>query len=179
MSQPVILWCTPRSGSTAFERSIRELEGVKALYEPHQSAFYYGPDRVYKHTHYHKDGRARVEPTATFEATRKKIISLAEECGNGDYQHLFIKDVPYYITGKYQDYTQGGFAQFKHTFLIRKPLPVVFSWHKAMEECKGDWPFDPKEIGFEEVYDMYETVRSTIDPNPLVIDAEDLFSHPR
>ena len=102
MSQRVILWSVPRGGSTAFERSIRELEGVKVLHEPHQSAFYYGPDRVYQYTHFYENGKARLELAATFEATRKKIISLAEECGNGDYQHLFIKDICYYIAGKWQ-----------------------------------------------------------------------------
>ena len=81
----VFLWCVPRSGSTVFERSIRELEGVKVMYEPHQSACYYGPDRVYQYTRYFEDGRARVEPTATYEATKRKIISLAVECGSGDY----------------------------------------------------------------------------------------------
>ena len=175
----VILWCVLRSGSTVFERSIRELEGVKVLYEPHQSAFYYGPDRLYQYTRYFEDGRARIDPAATYEDARKKIISLAVECGNGDYQHLFIKDASFHITGKYSDYVLGSFAQFKHTFLIRNPLEVALSMHKAMMECKDGRPFDHREMGFEEVYDMYETVRSTIDPNPLIIDAEDLFSHPR
>ena len=59
------------------------------------------------------------------------------------------------------------------------PLEVALSMHKAMMECGDGRPFDHREMGFEEVYDMYETVRSTVDPNPLVIDAEDLFSHPR
>ena len=177
MCERVILWSLPRSGSTVFERSIRELERVRVLHEPHQHAYFYGPDRVYQHTLYHEDGRARVEPTATFEATRKKIISLAEECGNGDYQHLFIKDLAYYITGKHGKYVQGCFAQFKHTFLIRHPLPVIESWHKVLVNCH--WPYDHRDMDFEGVYNLYETVRSTIDPNPLVIDAEDLFSHPR
>ena len=177
MCERVILWSLPRSASTVFERSIRELEGVKVLHEPHQNAYAYGPDRVYPHTLYHEDGTARVEPTATYEATKKKIISLAEECGDGDYQHLFIKEFPRYITpGRHSEYVQGCFAQFKHTFLIRHPLPVMQSWHKAQVACH--WQVEP-DLDYTEVYGMYETVRSTVDPNPLVIDAEDLFSHPR
>ena len=177
--QRVVLWALPRSGSTVFERSIRELEKVKVLYEPHQNAFYYGPDRLYPHTFYYEDGRPRVEPAATFEATRKKIISLGEECEKGDYQHLFIKDFPYYIAGRYSEYVQEGLAQFKHTFMIRHPLTVGLSWHRAILECPGGWTFEPQELGVKELYTMYETVRSTIDPDPLVIDAEDLFSCPR
>ena len=181
--QRVVLWALPRSGSTVFERSIRELEKVKVLHEPHQNAFYYGPDRlypsisaIYPHTFHYEDG---VEPAATFEATRKKIISLGEECEKGDYQHLFIKDLSYYIAGRYSEYVQGGLAQFKHTFLIRHPLAVGLSLHRAILECPGEWTFEPQELGVKELYTMYETVRSTIDPDPLVIDAEDLSSRPR
>ena len=177
----VILWSLPRSGSTAFERSIRELKKVEVLHEPHQSAFYSGPERLYQHTLYTEDGRPWDVPAATFEATRKKISSLVEKRENEDDQHLFIKDISYYITGKYDEYVRGSFAQCKHTFLIRHPLDVALSWYRAVGgyQMQGDWPFDPREIGMEESYTMYETVKRTIDPDPLVIDAEDLFSHPR
>ena len=140
MCERVILWSSPRSGSTVFERSIRELEGVRVLHEPHQHAYCFGPDKVYPHTLYYEDGRARVEPTATYEAARKKIISLAEECGNGDYQYLFIKDLAYYITGKHGEYVQGSFARFKHTFLIRHPLTVMKSWHKLLAD--SHWSYE-------------------------------------
>ena len=42
-----ILWTAPRCLSSAIERSVRELRGVKVLYEPHHDAFYYGPERRY------------------------------------------------------------------------------------------------------------------------------------
>ena len=179
--QKVILWSLPRSRSTAFERSIRELENVKVLHEPHRNAFYCGPDRLYQHTIFHEDGRPWIAPAATFEATRKKITSLVEGGEKDSYQHLFIKDISYYIAGKYDEYVRESFALFKHTFLIRHPLAVALSWYRAIGgyQTHGDWPFDPRELGMEESYRMYETVRRTIDPNPLVIDAEDLFSHPQ
>ena len=177
----VILWSLPRSGSTAFERAIRELDKVKVLHEPHQNAYYIGPDRLSRHAINDADGRPRFVPAATFEATRKKISSLVEECDNDDGQHVFIKDISYYITGKYDEYVRGSFALFKHTFLIRHPLDVALSWYRAIGgyQMEGDLPFDLPEIGMEESYTMYETVKSAIDPDPLVIEAEDLFSHPR
>ena len=36
----VLLWSAPRSMSTAFERSIRELDGVKVIHQPHSMAYY-------------------------------------------------------------------------------------------------------------------------------------------
>ena len=43
----VILWAAPRCLSSAFERSVRELKGVKVVYEPHRETFYHGPERRY------------------------------------------------------------------------------------------------------------------------------------
>ena len=110
----VILWSLPRSGSTAFERSIRELQKVKVLHEPHQSAFYSGPERLYQHTLYNEDGRPWDVPTATFEATRRTISSLVEEREKEENQHLFIKDISYYITGKYDEYVRGSCSVQTH-----------------------------------------------------------------
>ena len=50
------------------------------LHEPHQKTFYYGPDKVSPSTHYYDDGTPRILLDASFEATRKKIIALGEEC---------------------------------------------------------------------------------------------------
>ena len=183
LQRQVVLWSLPRSGSTAFERAIRELDKVKVLHEPHQNAYYIGPDRLSRHAVNNEDGQPRFVPAATFEATRKRISSLVEERVNEENEHLFIKDISYYITGKYDEYVRGSFARFKHTFLIRHPLDVALSWYRAIGgyQMEGDssLPFDIPEIGMEESYNMYETVKNAIDPDPLVIDAEDLFSHPR
>ena len=172
----VILWSMPRSRSTAFERSIRELKDVSVLHETHQFAFYFGPERIYPHTVYREDGSVRTEPAATFEAARAEIISEAELCRKTG-QRLFIKDMPCYLDGNYTAYTQGGFEHFKQTFLIRHPLKVAHSWNKAMQAL--DWHFEPYELGFEQIYNLYMTLKCTIDPAPLVIDSDDLVLHPR
>ena len=172
----VILWSIPRSGSTVFERSIRELKNVNVLHETHQFAFYYGPERIYPHIHYREDGSVRMDPSATFEAARAEIISQTE-MSLKEGKHLFVKDMAYYLGGNYITYTQGKFEHFKHTFLIRHPLKVVHSWYKAMQAA--NWNFEAYELGFKDSYNLYETVKGTIDPAPLVIDGDDLFQHPR
>ena len=175
MLSQVILWSVPRGGSTAVERSIRELPEVNVLHEPHMNAFSFGPEQPHPNTHKLKDGTPlRFRPAATYKATQSRIVSLARE-----RKHLFIKEISYHVAHKYRDYVEGDFAQFKHTFLIRKPLKVVLSLYKALQNSQFQWGFNPAEIGFEELYNLYETVRGSIDPNPLVIDSDDLFNQPR
>ena len=171
----VILWSAHRCGSTVFERSVRELDSVKVLHEPHQKAFYYGPDKVCPSTHYYDDGTARVLPDASFEATRKMIISLGEECVKNVNQHLFIKDIAFYITGKHQEYFRGEFAEFTHTFLIRHPISVGLSLYKALMKCPADKRFSPEALGFDSAYVSATSIEST----PIVIDADDLLNSPR
>ena len=64
--------------ATVFERSVRELDSVKVLHEPHQNAFYYGPDKMCPSTHSYDDGTPRILPDASFEVTRKMIANCAK-----------------------------------------------------------------------------------------------------
>ena len=75
------------------------IRGVKVLHKPHQNTFYYCPDKVCPvYTHYNDYGALKFLPHASFEATKKKIIALGEECLKGVNQHFFIKDMAYYMS---------------------------------------------------------------------------------
>ena len=192
MLSQVILWSVPRGGSTAVERSIRELPEVNVLHEPHMKVYYFGPEQAssstsasskktnspeqpYPNIHKLEDETSlKFRPAATYKAAQSRIVSLACE-----RKHLFIKEVAFHVAQKYKDYVEGDFAQFKHTFLIRKPLKVVLSLYKALQNSLFQLGGKTAEVGFEELYNLYETVRSSIDPNPLIIDADDLFNQPR
>ena len=171
----IMLWTAPRCGSTVFERSIRELSCVDVLYEPHQGPYYYGPDKVCSGNPYRDDGTPRV--SSSFEATRKMILSLGNECLKEDNHHLFVKEMAYYLKGKYNDCIFGEFSGFKHTFLIRHPIAAGISWYRAVT-ATGEHYHNLQALGFADLYNMYEIVKS-VDPNPLVIDAEDLFKYSR
>ena len=160
----VFLWTTPRSISTAVERSIRQLDTVEVLYEPHMSALDY------------QDGSLRHHGTTQFQSTRERILSLARKlrATNG---HLFVREMAYRCFP--EPYVTGEFAKFKHTFLIRHPVAVGTSLQKAWSAYgEHQTPFHTPTIGFEELWRMYEAV-STIDPYPLIITADDLLSYPR
>ena len=162
----VFLWTTPRSLSTAMERSIRQLDTVEVLYEPHSSALHY------------QDGSLRPHPTAHFQSTRERILLLARKL-RATNSHLFIREMAYRCFP--EPYVTGEFTKFKHTFLIRHPVAVGTSLQKVWsvyDEDHAQTPFHTPTIGFEELWRMYEAV-STIDPYPLIITADDLLSYPR
>ena len=167
----VILWSAPRCLSSAFERSVRELKTVKVLYEPHQQAYYYGPERATE-SNVNYSTYSVMDPTATFEAADDKLLQPYH-----GYEALFTKNHAYFIKGNYRQYTEGRFSTFKHTLLIRNPCKSIPSLVRARKRC--GFPSNPHENGFEQLHDLYRTVQCFSDPNPIVIDADDLLINPR
>ena len=108
-----------------FDRSIRELKSVKVIYEPHQQAYYHGPERLSE-----ANNRifSEINSTATFQAADAILLQPYD-----GYKALFAKNHAYYVEGKYQQYTEGRFAHFKHTFLIRHPRKCIPSLVRARE----------------------------------------------
>ena len=164
MSPHIFLWCHPRSLSSVFERSIRELKGVKVFYEAHVNVYYQGQ--------FTKPIIPQNPPQFTFEAVDEILTQPYTE-----YDAVFIRDHAYFIKGRYKNYTSGAFSTFKHTFIIRDPYKSFSSFIRLGKEAKID--IVPEEYGVREVYDMYKTVKESVDPNPVVVDADDLIKNPR
>ncbi|XP_072051969.1 uncharacterized protein [Amphiura filiformis] len=68
---------------------------------------------------------------------------------------LLVKDQAYGLDAKYDTIPPG----FRHAFLIRHPYKVLPSW-KRMQ------------------FELLEYVQKNLDPNPVIIDADDLQSNP-
>ena len=166
----VVLWSAPRSMSSVFERSIRELQDVKVIYEPHQKAYYYGPERNFK-TDSDYPTPSELDPAATFQAADEKLLQPYE-----GYRAVFIKTHAYFVEGNYKYYTKGRFSHMKHTFLIRNPNKSIPSLIKARKLC--DFSNTGDDNGIEQLYNMYKTVQ-LVCPSPVVIDADDLLANPR
>ena len=161
----VILWTTPRCLSTAFELSIRELDEVKVKHEPNSLPFWCE--------------KRNYGTTKTFEDARRDMLEMVAP--NDRKKHLFIEETAYYIAGKYDEYVGGDFSCFKHTFLIRNPKSVGLSMQKVRmvyEEKSDESFYFPETLGFEELFGIYEKVK-TIDPNPVIVTAEHLQTNPR
>ena len=56
-------------------------------------------------------------------------------------------------------------------------MKAIPSLVKACEECS--FPPSSWESGFREMYEMYTLVKSTVDPSPMVVDADDLLDDPK
>ncbi len=71
----VILWTSIRSCSSVFERSIRELQGVKCLHEPFQYAYYHACGTL------RQKGYANIKLEATtYEFAEQSLLAEYEGC---------------------------------------------------------------------------------------------------
>ncbi|XP_033110163.1 branched-chain-amino-acid aminotransferase-like protein 1 [Anneissia japonica] len=101
---------------------------------------------------------------------------------------VFVKDMSYAITWKLQMLPKG----YRHAFLIRHPAKVFSSIKKCYSnlsnECtpgrdlileKNDGTLVPEKYGFGESLQLYEhLIKTGIDPDPLIVDTDDLLENP-
>ncbi len=163
----VMLWTALRCCSSTFERSIRELQGVKCLYEPHRVPFFYGAGILHEN----------IDPKiGTYEFAKQSLLANYE-----GYDCVFAKDMAAYIpTEQFSKFTVGGFADFKHTFLIREPQKAVVSQWKACMRSGFDFSSVPVigANGYSKLFELFEFIRSRTGQDVTVIDAADLMKNP-
>lgn len=165
----VLLWSIPRGLSTAFERSVRELTGIKVLHEPHQNPFYHGPDR--KSNAFDEVPDHKIEPDITFEATEEQVCRHYH-----GFDTVFVKDLAFHMEGRYKDCITGPLALFKHTFLIRNPVKAIVSLYVSSKGSCFACDFSNM-AGFRQIYELFQIIQQ-VDPNPIIIDADDLLDNP-
>ncbi|XP_002740452.1 uncharacterized protein LOC100368540 [Saccoglossus kowalevskii] len=162
----VILWSAPRCISTAFERSIRTLQDVHVMHECYCTASYLGKERTSQR---YKDQ----EPIDGFSFNEVK--KLLEDNYPG-CSAIFMKDMAYSMAGKLHTLPEG----YSHTFLIRNPSKAVSSLYRTIS--KGNMPewssFNLEEVGFCEMWELYQYVKENFGIQPVVVDADELLSNP-
>ena len=166
----IILWTAPRCVSTAFERSIMTLKNSKIFHEPYSKAYYFGPE---------KQSPRYASQETNHQATYRSISKMLQKEYDGR-DFLFSKEMAYCVENKMHIFTEEGFKNFQHSFLIRHPLKAVYSLYKASTNPKlTGWDyFDPAEAGFRQMLELYEFVHRNIHRNPVVVDADDLLDYP-
>lgn len=166
----IILWTAPRCVSTAFERSIMTLKNSKIFHEPYSKAYYFGPE---------KQSPRYASQETDHQATYRSISKMLQKEYDGR-DFLFSKEMAYCVENKMHIFTEEGFKNFQHSFLIRHPLKAVYSLFKASTNPKlTGWDyFDPAEAGFRQMLELYEFVDRNIHRNPVVVDADDLLDYP-
>ncbi|CAB4011236.1 Hypothetical predicted protein [Paramuricea clavata] len=166
----VFLWTAPRCISTAFERAIMNLKNGKIFHEPYSVVYYFGPQR--------KSSRYLNDPIQPKAGLKEVSEDLAAEYDEKDF--IFSKDMAYYLGGNYDVLRQKGLSEYKHSFLIRHPKKAVTSLYRAsLNAKKTGWDyFDPDEVGFRQLHELYEFVVKEFDSCPVIVDADDLLESP-
>ena len=98
---------------------------------------------------------------------------------------MIVKDFAPGLEGHYENIPDG----FRHSFLIRHPYQVLASWDrlinrpikdesKRMKVSEMSELLMPSGLFYKEQYDLYRFVKDHYEPNPVIIDTEDLLANP-
>lgn len=169
----VLLWCIPRSCSTAFARCILNIkeQKVNVIFERFFKPFYFGierqSDRYTKTAGRFKKGLTYLDAKAIYEQEYP------------DYDCVFVKEMAVYLQGKLSNWDYIP-ANYQHTFLIRHPDQTIPNLYTCLtdKERNGTDYFDGLEANYEPIVQLYNLVANKSSTPPVVIDAEDLLAQP-
>lgn len=150
----IVLWAHSRSMSTAFLRMMAEREDVTTVHEPLLHITEAGEAHL-------PDGTVATDERALFTHLRSM----------GERRAVFVKEVvdyPYrYLFDRATELTT-----FTHTFMVRHPARTISS-HYAMKNS-----VTCAEIGYERLFELFETAWRVSGRKPFVMRAEALLAHP-
>jgi hypothetical protein len=161
MNKIIALWTHPRSISTALERVMMERGDLGVLHEPFSYLYYVeGNDASISQEHIDPD-----HPTAypdikalILSKAKQKPIFFKDMCSHC-YDHI-IKDEEF-------------LNRLINTFLIRDPAKAIPSYFALNPEVTRD------EIGYNQLLEVFNKVKSSNGKRPVVIDADDLEDDPQ
>ncbi|XP_072019651.1 uncharacterized protein [Amphiura filiformis] len=192
----VMMWCPPRSTSTAILKCLTYVPNSQVWCEPFLFADHCGPDGNFR-TEFMQwlkdlwgvnDSLAEIKKIkGGFLAHDTPFSWIKEQLESSPpgIKVIFCKEMTWGFDNHYQSLPKG----FKHTFLIRHPYKVFHSWKKMINRGMTDESNHykltdqpafllPKGYHFKEVYDMWKHVKETVEPNPVVVDVDDILSDP-
>jgi hypothetical protein len=151
----LVLWATPRTASTAFERMMIERGDHVVFDEPFSRHYYFGPEK--RSTRF----------TEILPESRPHDIVARLERAAGE-RPVFVKDMAYHVVG----FASADFlGRFVNTFLIRDPAA-------ALPSLAAHWPdFTDEETGYAALARLVALVEDRGD-NPVILDNDDLRSDP-
>jgi len=171
----LVLWATPRSVSTAFERAFLNRPDTHTYHEPYGDAFYTRPGAG--NTDLVNEGWAEKEHELANKRVMYPDITAQLQAPRPGKSVIFSKDHSYYMTASSEGL--GVLKGFRNTFLIRKPKKAVASFWRMQKNDSSLTYFDPTEVGFKESYELFLYSRDVLKEDPVIVDADDLISNPR
>ncbi|XP_071478608.1 uncharacterized protein [Diadema antillarum] len=204
----VFLWCSPRTVSTAMTKCMSFIDGMVVWSEPFVYSFLTMKELKHatgQDIPMELEGNEEIfakatelisKMTGSNVYTERIVYSKLKgrlEAAKGKY--VFVKDMCLGVSPKTRRYLPDG---YRHTFLIRTPERTLYSFRNSYYkhllshgQLSGD-AADPDKFhlmhdcihmnpGYyiKDVYDLWKYVREEIEPNPIVIDADDLLNNPR
>ncbi|XP_038044347.1 uncharacterized protein LOC119719103 [Patiria miniata] len=201
----VMVWATLRTCSSALLKSLSNLPDSQVIFEIYTTAFYNGPERFDPNTNIlieepvstavkvGGDGLIK-GPGSGFPGS---ICSYdwARRQLEADYPGkavIVAKEIAPWLRGRYKDIPRG----YRHVFLIRHPTKMFPSWKKLdrdfLELERGvkveleDFELDqlppllvPPGLTYKEIFDLWQFVKDgNLDPDPIVVDSDDLVCNP-
>jgi hypothetical protein len=151
-----VLWATPRTVSTAFERMMIERGDHLVLDEPWSRAYYFGPER-------RSDRYPLTFPESTYEQVERGVLATGAD------RPVFVKDMAYQAA---PGITDGALGAMTHTFLIREPRAALVSLERGWTDFTDD------EAGYTAQRWLFERVIDLTGSVPAVIDSDLLRADP-
>ncbi len=189
----VFLWCLPRSVSTSFLKCMTFVENSQIWHEPYMWANLCGPDGSYHIGDqpgnssldlYNKDtgGYGYDAVNCSFSCLKDQLESESSSCSRAKL--IFVKDMGHGVDGHYDAIPIG----FRHSFLIRHPYKVFPSVRRMFHRENPrmlipltEMPVHdiPKGYYYKELWDLYQHIKDKYEPEPIIIDSDDLLRDPR
>ncbi|XP_072030524.1 uncharacterized protein [Amphiura filiformis] len=190
----IFIWVNRRSLGTIFLKCLSHIPDSQIVSGIFASCFYDGKDPTSEIPQSTKDKRNRETSTHDFSDFpyvydgSTCTYSWAKSQLEGDYPStkiLICKDLPSFLSGKHEFIPEG----FRHTFLIRHPYRMFQSLKTS--SLSSYFPtsnlyeiintYYKKQFELKEQYHVLKYLQDhpqLADPNPVVIDADDLQNHP-
>ena len=146
---------------------------IKCFFELFTYPYYFGPSSVTEPAIYIKPDYLQIEPT--YAAVQQARL---EQHPGVDvvFSKELVKCLPPKDSLQYKQ-TLQALGDAKHTFLIRDPAKVVYSQHKVFLK-KPSGHETHAEVGWQELYDLYNYITKTLGKRAVVINAADLLNNP-
>jgi hypothetical protein len=161
MHSIIALWTHPRSRSTAFERVMMERGDLRVLHEPFSYLYYVHKGEATIPQEY-------VDPhhPSTYPEIKDHLLSMAES------SPVFFKDMCAHCFAELHA-DDAFLRRLTNTFLIRDPRSAIASYYALNPQVTL------AEIGYEQVWKIFEKVAHITQSTPVVVNADDLIEHPQ
>ncbi|AOY79740.1 MULTISPECIES: sulfotransferase family protein [Moorena] len=154
----VVLWATPRSVSTAFERTFSQRPDTAIIDEPFLDVYYFSKWRR-SNRFGDCEQRQDYQPTQVLE----EIKSKAEAAPLVFMKEMAYQGLPYI--------PQDFLASAINTFIVRHPQQVMASWYRVNESPTNE------EFGFDALKQMWQIVTKQLKQKPILVEANSFRRH--